>query len=84
MVGLTVNLENKVALESNVNQGIGSAIITTFTIPASIACWILFGEKLSLLQWTGIVISISGVVILGVSKPQVFSVNLEHEVNSPR
>ena len=67
--GLTITLGYLEAVSSNSNQGIPSAVYACYIIPCSIICWVVFGEKLSCMQTFGIVISISGVVYLGISKP---------------
>ena len=68
--GLTITLGYLEAVSSNSNQGIPSTVYACYIIPCSIICWFFFGEKLSFMQSFGILISVCGVIYLGVSKPQ--------------
>ena len=69
LTGLSLTLGYQKALESNINQGIGSSVTFSYIIPASVMCWICFGEKVSPIQSVGILIGVTGVILLGSSKP---------------
>ena len=57
------------AIQSNTNQGIGSAMITLNSILVSVASWLVYGERLSCLQMLGILIVLVGVVLIGLYSP---------------
>ena len=58
------------AANGNINQGIGTALMSATTVNVTISSFICFREKISMPQLTGIVLIIGAVAILSIFAPE--------------
>jgi len=70
LVSLCVILSFSAALDGNLNQGIGSALMTFNSVIVSAASFVMFREKINLPQAFGILIILVSVILLSVCAPQ--------------
>lgn len=60
-----------------VSATVGSVIISTIPVFAAIGAWMLFGEKLKIINYAGIVLSFIGVIIFVLGKEGALSFSLK-------
>ncbi len=60
-----------------VSANVGSVITSIIPVFASIGAWILFGEKLKIINYAGIIISFIGVIVFLMNKDGELTYNLE-------
>ena len=67
-------ISNDIALRANINQGISSAAISAGSnVITSIAARLFYNEILTWLQISGIVVSLLGIVMIGIYDPKEIS-----------
>ena len=70
LISLFVILCFSASLKANINQGIGTSILTLNAVIVSIMSYWIFKEKITLMNGIGIVIIIVALVLIGIFGPE--------------
>lgn len=69
LISLFIILAFSAALKANINQGIGTSLITLNAIFASILSYCLFREKITCMNGLGIVVILAALVLIALFGP---------------
>jgi len=70
LISLSIIMAFNAALKANINQGIGTSLITLNAVIVSILSYVFYGEKISLVNGLGIVVVIVALVIIALFGPE--------------
>ena len=70
MISLFIILAFNAALKANINQGIGTSLITLNAVIVSIFSYVFFREKITVMNGLGIVVIIIALVVIGLTGPK--------------